>query len=255
MAWGVFYIFGKLLEHKCLKWACITNLDIWNTSYGQKEGRESNWQFDSWPLKVENQPDSLVCRWRVTYCWKALDEGYNFSSKFISIRRLNAKLWCPKVAGVPTLALGSLETKSHLDVGPVGSHKVYYKGEGGGFPQVRTMVSLVSPSHMWLVLAPKVFQLCTNHLVLVLCKPVWVSEACQFFLIPSHSSSTPLYPSKVLRARERAQLCVFSMFSIWDSYLSHLRSYERVNTIALLILWKEHNLHLDPSIICHKMNL
>ncbi len=85
---------------------------------------------------------------------------------------MNTKLWCPKVAGVPTLALGSLETKSHLDVGPVGNHRVYYKGEGDGFPQVRAMVSLVSPSHMWLVLAPKVLQLCTNHLVLVLCKPM-----------------------------------------------------------------------------------
>jgi hypothetical protein len=35
-------------------------------------------------------------------------------------------------------------TKSHLDVAPVGRRKVYYKGEGGGFPQVRTMVSLVN---------------------------------------------------------------------------------------------------------------
>jgi hypothetical protein len=25
-------------------------------------------------------------------------------------------------------------------------HKVYYKGEGGGFPQVRAIVSFVSPS-------------------------------------------------------------------------------------------------------------
>jgi len=25
-------------------------------------------------------------------------------------------------------------------------HKVYYKGEGGGFPQVRAVVSFVSPS-------------------------------------------------------------------------------------------------------------
>jgi hypothetical protein len=33
-----------------------------------------------------------------------------------------------------------------LDVGPVASHRVYYKGEGGGFPQVRAVVSLVSPS-------------------------------------------------------------------------------------------------------------
>jgi hypothetical protein len=37
-------------------------------------------------------------------------------------------------------------TKCHLDVGLVERHKVYYKGEGGGFPQVRAVVSLVSPS-------------------------------------------------------------------------------------------------------------
>jgi hypothetical protein len=80
MDWGVIYIIGKLLEHICLKWAHITHLDIWNTSYGQKKGRESNWQFDFWPLKVGNWLDSHACRWHVTYCWKALDEGYNFAS-------------------------------------------------------------------------------------------------------------------------------------------------------------------------------
>jgi hypothetical protein len=41
MACGAFYIIGKLLERRCLKWARITHLDIWNTSYGQKKGRES----------------------------------------------------------------------------------------------------------------------------------------------------------------------------------------------------------------------
>jgi hypothetical protein len=56
----------------------------------------------------------------------------------------------------------------------------------------------------WLVLAPKVLQLCTNHLMLVLCKFMWAIEACQFFLVPSRNSSTPLYPSKVLRTREHA---------------------------------------------------
>jgi hypothetical protein len=40
---------------------------------------------------------------------------------------------------------GSPETKWHLSAGPVAKHKVYYKGEGGGFPQVRVVVSLVSP--------------------------------------------------------------------------------------------------------------
>jgi hypothetical protein len=38
------------------------------------------------------------------------------------------------------------ETKSHLDVSLVERHRVYYKGEGGGFPQVQAVVSLVSSS-------------------------------------------------------------------------------------------------------------
>jgi hypothetical protein len=199
-------------------------LDIWNTSYGQKKGQKSNCQFDSQPLKVRNQPDFLACRWR----WKALDESYNFASDLISIRGLHAKLGRPKVIEIPTLAisglpLGSPGTNSHLDVGPVDSHRVYSKGEGGGLPQVQAVVSLVSPSRPWLILTPKVLQLCTNHLVLVLCKPMWVSEACQFFLVPSRSSSTLLYPSKVLRIREHVRLLALSMFSIWDSHLSPSR--------------------------------
>ncbi len=35
-------------------------------------------------------------------------------------------------------------TKCHLGASPVAMHKVYYKGEGGGFSQVRVVVSLVS---------------------------------------------------------------------------------------------------------------
>jgi hypothetical protein len=38
------------------------------------------------------------------------------------------------------------QDKSHLDVGLMESHKVYYKGEGGGFPQVWVVVNLVSLS-------------------------------------------------------------------------------------------------------------
>ncbi len=47
--------------------------------------------------------------------------------------------------GISGLPLGSPETKSHLDVAPMERRSVYYKGEGGGFPQVRAVVSLVSP--------------------------------------------------------------------------------------------------------------
>jgi hypothetical protein len=79
-------------------------------------------------------------------------------------------------------------------------------------PQVRAMVSLVCPSCLWLVLAPKVLQLCTNHFVLVLCKSMLVIEACQFFLVPSRSSNTPFYPSIVLQAKERPRLLTLPLF-------------------------------------------
>jgi len=53
--------------------------------------------------------------------------------------------------GAPTLGISGLpfrspKTKCHLDVSLVERHKIYYKGEGGGFPQVRAMVSFVSSS-------------------------------------------------------------------------------------------------------------
>jgi hypothetical protein len=70
--WGVPYIIEKFLERKCLKWVCMTHLDTSNTTFGQKKGRESNWQFDSRPLKVGNRLDFLVCRWHATYRWKVL---------------------------------------------------------------------------------------------------------------------------------------------------------------------------------------
>jgi len=39
---------------------------------------------------------------------------------------------------------GSRKAKSHLGAGPVARHKKYYKGEIGGFPQVRFVVSLMN---------------------------------------------------------------------------------------------------------------
>jgi hypothetical protein len=105
MARGALYINGKLLKRRCLKWAQIAHLDIWNTSYDQKKRRESNsWEsasFDSRPLKVGNRPEILGCRRRATYRWKALDESYNFASDRTSIRGLLAKLWGFKVPRVP----------------------------------------------------------------------------------------------------------------------------------------------------------
>jgi hypothetical protein len=165
MDYGFLYIIEKLLKRRYLKWARIAHLDIWNTSYDQKKGRESNSResasFDSQPLKAGNRPEILGCRKHATYRWRGLDETYNFALDRIAIGGLLAKLWGSKVPGVPFgaisgLPLGSPGKNSHLDVASVESCRVYYKGEGGGFPQVRAVVSLVCPCCPWLVLAPKV---------------------------------------------------------------------------------------------------
>jgi hypothetical protein len=116
----------------------------------KKKGRELNCQFDSWPLKVKSRLYFIVCRWCATYHWRALDEGYNFSLDLTSIWGLHTKLWASKVVEVLILKisgfqLGSPKTKWHLGVGHMARHREYCKGEGGGFPQVQAVVSLVNP--------------------------------------------------------------------------------------------------------------
>jgi hypothetical protein len=119
---------------------------------------------------VRWRADSLVCKWRATHHWKVLDEGKFFDLDLISIRGLHTKLWAPKVTEVPTLGIsrlphGILGTKWHLGVGPMARHRVYYKGEGGGFPQVQTMMSLVSPWLPVVCSCTKMLQLRINQLV------------------------------------------------------------------------------------------
>jgi hypothetical protein len=150
LPWGVLYIVGKVLKFRCPKWPRMSHLDICSTSYGQKKGRESNWQFDFRPLKVGNRPDLGACRQSAIRCWKALKESYKFSSDLILIKGLSKELWAAKVPRVQTgtvsgLPLGSPGTNNHLDVILVEWCRVYYKGEGGGFPRVQAVVSQVSP--------------------------------------------------------------------------------------------------------------
>jgi hypothetical protein len=105
-----------------------------------------------------------------TYCWKALHEGYNFASNLISIKGLHAKLWALKVAIILVVRISGLPfghpgTKWHLGVDSMARHKIYYKGEDGGFPQIRAMVSLVNLCLPVVRSCTKVLQLCTNQLV------------------------------------------------------------------------------------------
>jgi len=70
----------------------MSHLDICNTIYGKKKGRESNWQFDSRPLKVENRPDPNACRGIAPHRWKALNESYNFALDLVPIEGLSKEL-------------------------------------------------------------------------------------------------------------------------------------------------------------------
>jgi hypothetical protein len=54
------------------------------------------------------------------------------------------------------LQLGSPGKKSHFDVASVERRREYYKGEGGGFPRVRAVVSQVSPIARGLSQHPRV---------------------------------------------------------------------------------------------------
>ncbi len=76
--WGVLGVIGKVLKPRYRKCPRILDLDICKPSYGQKKGRESNWQFDSRPLKVGNRPAPDVRFGSAIRRWKDLDEGYNF---------------------------------------------------------------------------------------------------------------------------------------------------------------------------------
>jgi hypothetical protein len=77
----------------------------------------------------------VACNIPLKSSWWTLQLCFNF----ISIKGLHIELWAPKVVrvsimGILRLPLASLETKWHLGVGFMAMHRVYYKGEGGGFP-------------------------------------------------------------------------------------------------------------------------
>jgi hypothetical protein len=159
-----------------------------------------------------------VCKQHATYHCKFFNKGYNFTLDLIAIRGLHKMLCTFKVTrapiiGISELPLGSAETKKTILMWPPWRAAKYTIR--GGFPQVQAVVNLVCSSCLWLILTPKVLQLCTDHFVLVSCRSVWMIEACHFFLVPSWNSNTPFYPSIVLRTKECAStFCSSIVFSL-----------------------------------------
>jgi len=168
--WGFFYTIGKVLKCRRPKWPRMSHLDICSPSYGQKKGRESNWQFDSRPLKVGNRPESDVCRRSATWSWKSFKENYKISSDLIPIWGLNKKLWMPKVPEVQTgtvsgLLLGSPGKKCHSDVASAESWKEYYMGKVVASHEFGLWWVKWVQSRSWLVPTPKECRMSYNQLV------------------------------------------------------------------------------------------
>jgi len=54
--WGVFYTIEKVSKCRFQKWPRMSHLDIWSTSYGQKKGRELNYQLPTTKSRESTRP-------------------------------------------------------------------------------------------------------------------------------------------------------------------------------------------------------
>jgi hypothetical protein len=130
MDWGVLYIIEKLLKCKCLKWARMTHLDIWNSNYGQKKGWKSNWQFDSRPLKVRESTWFPCMQVECDILLKRSRWGLQLSFKPHFNQRSAHKIMGPQNHKSPNFGnFRNPGTRCHLDVGLVQRHKVYCKAK------------------------------------------------------------------------------------------------------------------------------
>jgi hypothetical protein len=142
LPWGVLYFIGKLSKCRCRKWARMTHLDICNTSYGKKKGQESNWQFDSWPLKVKNWPDptwcvQLKCNTSLESSWGELQVCFRPHPNQRSEQgvMISQSPGSPNHDNFGTPPWESLDKKSFGCRCRGETQRILY-GEGGGFPWV-----------------------------------------------------------------------------------------------------------------------
>jgi hypothetical protein len=107
-------------------------------------------KFDSRPLKVVNRSNFLVCRWCAWHVvGKLSTRATTLFQTSLWLKVCTKRYGLSKVMGIPTLGIsklpfGSPRIKWQLSAGPMAKHIIYYKGEGGGFSQVRAMVNLMS---------------------------------------------------------------------------------------------------------------
>jgi len=163
-----------------------------------------------------------VFRWRATYCWKNLDEGYNFTLDFTSIRGLHIMLWASKVAGVPIL--GILRQNDIWVLVPWLGTKYTIRGKVVASPKFGLWWVMWIHVCPWFVRAPKMCSYALTNLLFSLCRSMWVTELLvnllSLYLEDPTRPSTP----KVLRTKERASTPSPSAVFIFGLAVSPSRS-------------------------------
>jgi hypothetical protein len=101
--------------------------------------------------KSQESTSSRPPNWECDMALKRSRRGLQLRFRPCCDQTLQSGVTSAQSPGTPTgtisrLQLGSPGKKSHLDVVLVGCHIEYYMGEGGGFPRVRAVVSLVVQS-------------------------------------------------------------------------------------------------------------
>jgi hypothetical protein len=130
--WGVLGVVGKILKRRYRKWPRIGHLDICSPSYRQKKGRESNWQFDSRPLKIGNR---CLPNIRFGVCDVALERSRRGLQHWFRPRRdrtLQSGVMAVQSSRSPVgiisgLHFGSPGNLCHLDVASMVSYREYYR--------------------------------------------------------------------------------------------------------------------------------
>jgi hypothetical protein len=96
---GIHYTNRNFLKCRCLKCHRIVHLNLICTSYDQKKGRKSTWEFDSRPQIPWKKASNEVQSGRVIHLWKDIFERYKIlPSHFQNIFDLR-KIWMSKFLG------------------------------------------------------------------------------------------------------------------------------------------------------------
>ncbi len=136
--WGVLGVIGKVLKRRYWKWPRIGHSDICSLSYGQKKGRRES---TSSRRHLEKCDTTLKSFQRDLQLWFRTHPDSNSGRGAMAVQSSGS------LAGTLLgFHFGSPNKMCHSNVASATSRREYYMGEGGGFPRVRAVVSLVCPS-------------------------------------------------------------------------------------------------------------